>query len=58
MVLVVLVVLEELVVFEGGIFKRVVSTKIIESKKKIVGANKNLNPLDKVKNPPLLQSLA
>ena len=49
-VLVVLVVLEELVVFEGGIFKRVVSTnfflkKIIESKKKIVGANKNLKIL-------------
>ena len=49
-VLVVLVVLKELMVFVGGIFERVKSPnffwgKIIESKKKILGANKNLKIL-------------
>ena len=46
----VLVVLKELVVFVGGIFERVKSPnffwgKIIESKKKIFGAKKNLKIL-------------
>ena len=49
-VLVVLVVLKELVVFVGGIFERVKSPnffwgKIIESKKKIFGAKKDLKIL-------------
>ena len=49
-VLVVLVVLEDLVVFVGGIFERVKSSnifweKIIESKKKTVGAQENLKIL-------------
>ena len=50
MVLVVLVVLEELVVFVGGIFENSISPikknkKIVESKKKIFGAKKNLKIL-------------
>ena len=49
-VLVVLVVLKELMVFLGGIFERVKSPnffggKITESKKKIVGAKKDLKIL-------------
>ena len=49
-VLVVLAVLKKLMVFVGGIFERIKSPnffwgKIIESKKKIVGAKKNLKTL-------------
>ena len=56
-VLVVLVVLEDLVVFVGGIFERVKSSKkklekIIESKKEIFWrTNKSKILLDKVKKP-------
>ena len=56
----VLVVLEELVVFVGGIFEEVKSPnlffeKIIASKKNFFGGKqKNKNPQDNVKDPPLL----
>ena len=54
-----LMVLEELVVFVGGIFERGKSPnfflrKIIESKKKIFVAKKSKNPKDGVKNQPVL----
>ena len=51
-----LVVLEDMVVFVGGIFERVKSPnifleKFIESKKTCWHTKKYKNPLDKVKNP-------
>ena len=59
MVLVVLMVLEELVVFVGEIFENGISPnfscgKFIESIKKNLAQKKPKDPLDKLKNPPLL----
>ena len=58
-VLVVLMVLEELAVFLGGIFENGISPiffckKFIESKKKFVGEKNPENLYDNVNNPPLV----